>query len=83
MTKEIKIQFPNNKVMDYFCKWLCDAGGEEYFFDYLEGINSLETVSRFQYHSENAGFGPHGVRRYGKFMADALIIVHGREDADI
>jgi hypothetical protein len=82
ITKEIKIQFPNNKVMKYFCEWLCDAGGEECFFDYLDVINSPETVSHFQYHSENASFGQHDARRYGKFMECALIIVSSREDAD-
>jgi len=36
MMSELKIDFEDDEKLDRFVSWLSDAGGEQYFFSFLE-----------------------------------------------
>lgn len=80
---EITIRFPDNKSLMAFATWLCDGGGEQDFCE-STGIHCPENaIGRLQYHLENESFTTDDKRRYGKFMADKLIIAHPKEAEEL
>lgn len=76
---DLTIRFPSRKAMMTFCTWMCDGGGEQDFMEASEMEDGRKAITRLQYHKEDPAYPKDDKRRYGKFMAENLIICHEEE----
>jgi len=81
----LKIEFDNQKILEHFAIWLCEAGEQDYF-NWMEFRESEEegdiTVIEFNYHGpEDESKAKDDPERYGEFLCDNTIrTVVGRLD---
>ncbi len=76
----ISIRFPSKEAAMAFCKWMCAGGGEQEMFACMKIHCPEHAVNRMQYHREDERFKRGDKRRYGKFMAENLIVAQRVEE---
>lgn len=83
---KLVFEFDNEKALELFASWLCEAGEQDYW-QWMEYREEEEegpiTVTQFIYHAEDKSKAKNDPARYGRFLAERIIRTEcGRLDHD-